>query len=104
MAQPKPVRFEVFPNGEVGIVWDDGREDTLTIRLLRERCPCATCVDELTGERVLDVSKVPGNIRVEDWGKVGHYAVKIRFSDGHDTGIYTHAYLRELAEEASGSE
>jgi DUF971 family protein len=29
---------------------------------------------------------------------VGHYALRIRFSDGHDTGIYTWRYLRELGE------
>jgi len=30
---------------------------------------------------------------------VGHYALRIRFSDGHDTGIYTWRYLRELGEQ-----
>jgi DUF971 family protein len=99
MAEPKPTRFEVFPNDEVGIVWGDGREDVLPIRLLRQRCPCAGCVDEMTGKRTLDVDRVPGSIGIESWEPVGNYAFKIRFTDGHDTGIYSFSYLRLLADE-----
>ena len=41
---------------------------------------------------------VPGksNVRIMRLGPVGHYAVRIVFDDGHDTGLYTWAYLREL--------
>ena len=99
MAEPKPVQFEVFPNDEVGIVWDDGREDVLPVRLLRQRCPCAGCVDEMTGKRTLDVERVPASIGIETWDRVGNYAFKIRFNDGHDTGIFSFSYLRLLADE-----
>jgi DUF971 family protein len=99
VTDPKPTRFEVFPNDEVGIVWDDGREDVLPVRLLRQRCPCAGCVDEMTGKRTLKVEQVPKSISIESWDRVGNYAFKIRFSDGHDTGIYSFSLLRRLADE-----
>lgn len=97
MTAPRPREIELFPNGEVGIVWDDGREDYLEGRRLRLACPCAQCVDELTGERRLDPSRVAPGIRVLHWAPVGHYALQFRWSDGHDTGLFTFAYLRSLA-------
>ncbi|MBP1612341.1 MAG: hypothetical protein H6Q01_1004, partial [Acidobacteria bacterium] len=41
MAGPRVRTIEVFPNGEVGIAWEDGREDFHTAREVRLACPCA---------------------------------------------------------------
>jgi DUF971 family protein len=95
---PKIVRVEIFPNGEVGLSWSDGVEHFVPARVLRLACPCAGCVDEMTGERTLDPAKVHANVEVESWEAVGRYAIAFRFSDGHDTGLYLFELLREIGE------
>ncbi len=92
----RPKTIENFPNGEIGIVWADGHESYYPARMLRLRCACATCVDELTGRKLLDDRLVPASIHAEDIRPVGRYGVAIRWSDGHDTGIYAFERLRSL--------
>jgi len=79
------------------IHWPDGRTVTLPYRTLRESCPCAACVDEMTGERILDVSTIPNDIRPTAMTTVGNYALKVTWSDGHDTGLFTWEKLAELS-------
>jgi DUF971 family protein len=45
---------------------------------------------------LLDASTVPEDIRAEVVSLVGNYAIKVRWSDGHDTGIYTYEFLLSL--------
>ena len=82
------------------IEWSDGVETTLTAPELRSICPCANCVDELTGRRVHDPASVPPELLTETVALIGHYALSIRFTDGHDTGIYTFDHLRRAGEAA----
>jgi len=93
---PVPQQITPFPNGEVGVVWTDGHESFYGNWELRCACGCATCVDEMTGRKVLDDSGVPRDIRVLEIHPVGNYGYSVLWSDGHDTGIYTHGRLREL--------
>ena len=95
---PTPVEIVPEPAGVLTIVWDDGHRGRHTYRTLRERCPCALCVDEWTGEGRLDPAKVPGDIHPKEVGRVGAYALKFTWSDGHLTGIYTFKFLREICE------
>jgi ATP-binding protein involved in chromosome partitioning len=83
------------------IEWADDVTTTLTTTDLRAICPCAHCVDELTGRRVHDPTSVPQDLLTESVALVGHYALAIRFSDGHDTGIYTFGLLRTAGDAAS---
>jgi DUF971 family protein len=62
---------------------------------LRALCPCARCVNELTGVRMHDPSSVPADLTQLETRMVGNYALAFRFSDGHDTGIYPYPMLRE---------
>ena len=94
-----PRRVEVFPSGEIGVVWSDGREDFVPARRLRCACPCAQCVDELTGRPLLDPARVPEDVRALGWSPVGRYAVHFRWSDGHQSGIYTFDLLRSIGGE-----
>jgi DUF971 family protein len=59
---------------------------------------CARCVDEITGERLVDVDGIDRDIAITEMSLVGNYALKIRWSDGHDTGLYTWDHLRRLSE------
>lgn len=76
--------------------WPDGGTVRLPYRRLRESCPCAGCVDEITGERLLDPASVPADVRPQKIDFAGNYALKIVWSDGHDTGLFTWDLLRKL--------
>ncbi len=78
------------------LVWPDDTSNRLSYRLLRGSCPCASCVNEFTGERVFGPDRVSENIRPTDLSFTGSYALKITWSDGHDTGLYTWEYLAKL--------
>jgi ATP-binding protein involved in chromosome partitioning len=82
--------------GGLRLVWADGYAQTLGDRDLRIACRCAKCRDEMTGKRLLDPSVVPLDIGITRIWSVGNYALGIAFGDGHDTGIYTFAALRDM--------
>jgi DUF971 family protein len=81
---------------ELRITWTDCTA-ALPFRFLRGECGCAQCVNEWTGERMLDAATIPADILIERMELVGNYAVRIYWSDGHLTGLYTWERLRELA-------
>ena len=92
--------------GALLISWSDGITHRLAWRMLRDRCPCATCRTE--NQRppqpagLLPVLS-PGEVqplRPLAVRPVGNYAYSIQFSDGHASGIYSLEYLRELGESA----
>lgn len=66
----------------------------LAARELRLACPCAQCVDEMSGRPILDPTVVPDDVRPVHLALVGAYGLKINWSDGHATGIYTFDLLR----------
>lgn len=80
----------------LGIDWSDGTSGRWRLSHLRRNCPCAMCVDEWTRERTLDPASVSDDLVAESVESVGRYALRVAFSDGHDTGIYTFSLLREL--------
>lgn len=81
---------------EITIAWDGTHLSTYPARMLRLACPCATCRDEFTGRELLHPDSVPEDIGPAQVSLVGNYAIKILWSDGHDTGIYTYEYLLSL--------
>jgi DUF971 family protein len=86
------------------VTWADGRVCLYEASRLRRVCPCAQCVNEFTGERVLKPESVPDTLTINDVDIVGRYALNFRWSDGHDSGIYSFRYLRALCEEGEGSD
>ncbi len=78
------------------ITWVDGHRSVYSHRFLRLRCPCAQCVEEMTGRHLLDPAKVPSNVEAVDQMQVGNYALQFLWSDTHHTGIYTFDVLRGL--------
>lgn len=87
----------------VVIDWSDGRTTPMDMQLLRQRCPCAGCVDEWSGRRTLDPASIAADVRPVGMREVGRYAVQIDWSDGHSTGIYSWDMLHALAEELTQS-
>src|SRR5437867_11405566 len=90
-----PVEIRRVDNREIHITWADGHCTAFPNKRLRESCPCAACVSEVTGRRMLDPASIPADIRAEEISLVGRYAIKVRWSDRHSTGIYTFQKLRE---------
>lgn len=62
-------------------------------RALRLACPCAGCVEEMTNVPILDPATVPADIRPLQVEFVGTYGIRVRWSDGHGTGIFTYEQL-----------
>jgi rhodanese-related sulfurtransferase/DUF971 family protein len=81
---------------DVLIKWADGHESVYLARDLRLHCPCAGCVEEMTGRKMIDEMSVAADVHPLGIEIVGRYAIQIRWSDGHDTGIYRFELLREL--------
>jgi DUF971 family protein len=91
-----PEAIDVTPQGEIHIAWPDAPEATIPAVALRDACPCAECIEEGTGRKVLDRAAIPADIRPLAIEPVGNYAVRIQWSDGHGHGIYTWQVLRQV--------
>lgn len=74
--------------------WPDGVVHELPCELLRVYSPSAEVRGHGAGERILQTGKKDVNVTAVE--AVGNYAIKLVFDDGHDTGIYTWEFLREL--------
>jgi DUF971 family protein len=85
---------------EVAIAWDDGRETYHPFEALRAASPSASN----QGEQDIFGTRYGGDgprhfpgVEVVGWERVGNYALRFDFSDGHRTGLYSYDYLRKLA-------
>ena len=94
--EPREIKQE--DDFTLSILWADERRCRYGAAELRRACPCAQCVNEWTGERVLKPENISEKIEIRDLSVVGRYALNFRWSDGHETGIYSFRYLRELCE------
>ena len=92
---PIPQRIHRGDN-EIVITWSEDHESVYSARELRLACQCASCVDEMTRAPLLDPTSVPADISPLSISLVGNYAIKINWSDGHSTGIYTYERLLEM--------
>jgi DUF971 family protein len=93
----EPLQIIEESDSEVTIKWSDETESRYTASRLRRACPCATCVNEWTGEKILRAESVPSNLSFSHISIVGRYALNFHFSDAHDTGIFSFKYLRDLS-------
>lgn len=95
-AQTKPIPAKIGPPSQssIAIEWNDGKKSVWDPKNLRALCPCAACVDEFTGKRMLDPAKISFGIRALALNPIGRYALQIVWSDGHDTGLYAYDTLR----------
>ncbi len=80
------------------ITWDNGKVARYPNRYLRSQCPCAQCVNELTGERMITLDSVDPAVRLVGVDPVGRYALHFQWSDGHGTGLYSFNTLLKLGE------
>lgn len=95
----EPVQIIEESDSEVTITWSDDLETHYNALDLRRTCPCAGCINEWTGEKMLKDDQIPVDLSFRSISIVGRYALNFHFSDGHDTGIFSFAYLRKLSDE-----
>ncbi|MBL8096019.1 MAG: DUF971 domain-containing protein [Anaerolineales bacterium] len=105
MSKPKHVTLD-RKNQRLVIQWADGATSDYALNVLREACPCADCrgghanmgkppdIDNLL---LIPLARVK-SYDVSKLEPVGHYALRPTWGDGHDAGIFTWPYLRELGD------
>ena len=96
-----PTNIQVIGD-QVAIAWSDGTESYLPFTDLRAASPSA----ETQGERDILGQRHGGHgrrnfdgVQVTGWERVGNYAVRFEFSDGHRTGLYAYDYLKKLGDQ-----
>lgn len=96
MAQPSNIQLI---GTELCILWDDGSESYFTSEFLRKHSPSAQNI----GEKDIFGNQYGGNgpkefpgVTLLSWDIIGNYAIRPSFSDGHSSGIYSWAYLKDL--------
>jgi DUF971 family protein len=101
----RPNKLEIRGDDRLLIEWSDGQKREITFAELRKSCPCATCREKRAkppaptgGLQVLSMAEARP-LKILGMKPVGNYAYSIAFSDGHDTGIFTLEFLRELGAE-----
>ena len=92
----QPIQIIEESESDILIKWSDDTESRFTAAQLRRACPCAACVNEWTGEKMLDPASIPDDLTVEKTALVGRYALNFQFSDRHETGLFSFKYLRDM--------
>ncbi len=92
----RPVKVKRVNALQTDITWNDGHYSSYPSWYLRENCPCATCVEEFTGRRLISQGSIPADLERVDVEPVGNYALRFAWNDHHDTGIYTFDLLRRI--------
>ena len=104
----RPAKVKVDKSGGTGVVieWKDGHKSSWNFAWLRAACPCATCHEERgksgrqpgvpkpKAQTLLMMYEAPA--RPVEVTPVGKYALKFKWSDGHEAGIYSWEYLRRV--------
>ncbi len=103
----KPEHIAISKSKGVKIDWSDGHRSEYTLAYLRDECPCASCTGAHGTEPQKTNYSAPagGNdlfpmykpaLKILNIEPVGNYAIRISWSDGHNSGIYSFDHLREI--------
>jgi DUF971 family protein len=112
--QAEPEHIAISKSKGIQIDWKDGHRSNYTLPYLRDECPCASCTGAHgTEPQKTNYAETPSTpfqmfkptLKMLNVEAVGHYAIKIDWSDGHNTGIYSFDHLRKICAcaECSGS-
>ncbi|MDE0895072.1 MAG: DUF971 domain-containing protein [Planctomycetota bacterium] len=98
MTSPAPLVITKSVPESLTVEWTDGSHTHLSAAALRRICPCAHCVNEHTGVRMLDPDSIPEDLTQSEVILVGNYALRVTFADNHNTGLFTWSFLHEWAQ------
>jgi DUF971 family protein len=105
MSVPEPEHIAISKSKGIKIDWKGGHHSDYPLAYLRDECPCASCTGAHgTEPQKTSYSSEPANpfqmytpvLKMLNVEPIGAYAVKIEWSDGHSTGIYSFDYLRRI--------
>lgn len=94
--QPVEIRLQK-KSRQLTVEFEDGCHFELPFEYLRVHSPSAEVKGHGPGQETLQTGKE--NVQITALEPVGHYAIRIVFDDGHNTGLYTWQYLYELGEQ-----
>ena len=101
VSNPRPVNLVLHKASHVlEVEFDSGEVFRLPAEYLRVNSPSAEVQGHGPGQKVLVSGK--RNVNIAGIEPVGHYAVLLRFDDGHDTGIFSWTTLHELGRTQDG--
>jgi len=96
----KPFQIKVKDKAKLFIKWEDDSESTISLKYIRDECPCAGCKGETILLKTYRPPKpsviTPEMYKIKNIETVGDYAIQITWEDRHNTGIYSWEYLSEL--------
>jgi DUF971 family protein len=99
-----PQEMNLANGGQTLVIkWQDDVEHVISSFNVRYMCPCAHCVDEITGQKIVKEENIPASVKILESTPVGRYGVRFSFDDpspGAGAGIYTFSFLRKMGEEA----
>src|ERR1700712_2520775 len=108
---PQKVRVDKTGGTGMEIDWRDGHSSAWNFAWLRAACPCATCNEERGAEerapgipKAKPMSLLPlyeAPVRPVEVTPVGKYAIRFKWNDGHEAGLYSWDYLRNVCDRAS---
>ena len=104
MLQTDPDHIAISKSKGIEIDWKDGHHSSYGTEYLRDWCPCASCTGSHGTEPRKKTTEAPASpfpmftpkLKMLSIEPVGPYAMKISWSDGHNTGLYSWEHLREI--------
>jgi DUF971 family protein len=104
----KPKQIKIEDKNKLLLTWNDNKISTISLKYLRDQCPCAGCKGETILFKTFRPPKPtilsPEIYKIKNIEIVGDYAIQISWKDGHNTGIYSWDYLKTLEEGESNNE
>jgi len=99
-----PEHIAISKSKGLKIDWKDQHHSEYTLAYLRDECPCATCTGAHGTEPQKTNYAAPATpfqmykpvLKMLDVEEVGRYAIRIAWSDGHGSGIYSFDHLRKI--------
>jgi DUF971 family protein len=104
-SEATPTKLTMKRDEGLEVVWADGSVSNYPLIYLRTMCPCAACKEVRQENKPArsSLTILPGNysapLTVTAVERVGNYALRLDWSDGHGSGIYSFAYLQEIRRE-----
>ena len=104
-AMAEPEHIAISKSKGIKIDWKDGHHSDYPLEYLRDECPCATCTGAHgTEPQKSSYSAPPASpfkmyqptLKMLSVEPVGNYAIRINWSDGHNTGIYSFDHFRKI--------
>lgn len=101
MGSTDPEHIAISKSKGISIDWKDGHASSYKLDYLREQCPCATCTGAHGTPPASKAESSPFQmykpaLKMVNVEPVGNYAIRIIWSDGHSTGIYSFEHLRKI--------